>query len=105
MVLERSFFDRYTLLTMAKRGKIEIDRELCKGCFLCIRACPLKLLEADTTLNASGSYPSRMVSPEKCEPASSLTTTSGQVCIACGNCYEVCPDVCIRVFELEGAEA
>jgi len=76
---------------MAKRGKVEIDRELCKGCFLCIRACPLKLLEADTTLNASGSYPSKVVNPEKC--------------IACGNCYEVCPDVCIRVFELEGAEA
>jgi 2-oxoglutarate ferredoxin oxidoreductase subunit delta len=76
---------------MAKRGKVEIDRELCKGCFLCIRACPLKLLEADTTINASGSYPSKVVNPEKC--------------IACGNCYEVCPDVCIRVFELEGAEA
>jgi len=94
---------------MAKRGKVEIDRELCKGCFLCIRACPLKLLEADTTLNASGSYPSKVVNPEKCEPAPSLTTTSGQakvpLCIACGNCYEVCPDVCIRVFELEGAEA
>jgi 2-oxoglutarate ferredoxin oxidoreductase subunit delta len=76
---------------MAKRGKVEIDRELCKGCLLCVRACPLKLLEADTTINASGSYPSKVVNPEKC--------------IACGNCYEVCPDVCIRVFELEGAEA
>ena len=76
---------------MAKRGKVEIDRELCKGCFLCIRACPVKLLEADTTINTSGSYPSKVVNHEKC--------------IACGNCYEVCPDVCIRVFELEGAEA
>jgi 2-oxoglutarate ferredoxin oxidoreductase subunit delta len=75
---------------MAKRGKVEIDRELCKGCLLCVRACPLKLLEADTTLNTSGSYPSKVVNSEKC--------------IACGNCYEVCPDVCIRVFELEGAE-
>jgi len=75
---------------MAKRGKVEIDRELCKGCLLCVRACPLKLLEADTTINTSGSYPSKVVSSEKC--------------IACGNCYEVCPDVCIEVFELEGAE-
>jgi len=74
---------------MAKRGKIEIDRELCKGCFLCIRACPVKVLDADTELNASGSHPSKAAYPEKC--------------IACGNCYEVCPDVCIRVFELEGA--
>ena len=76
---------------MAKRGKVEIDRELCKGCFLCVRACPVKALEADTELNASGSHPSKPVNPEKC--------------IACGNCYEVCPDVCIRVFELEGDAA
>jgi len=74
---------------MAKKGKITIDRELCKGCMLCVRACPVKALEADTGLNSSGVYPSKAVSPEKC--------------IACGNCYEVCPDVCIEVFELEGA--
>jgi len=75
---------------MAKKGKITIDRELCKGCMLCVRACPVKVLEADTESNSSGSYPSRAAEPGKC--------------IACGNCYEVCPDVCIEVFELEGAE-
>ena len=74
---------------MAKRGSIAIDRELCKGCLLCIRACPVKVLEVDTLPNASGSYPSKPVQAEKC--------------IACGNCWEVCPDVCIRVYELEPA--
>ena len=72
---------------MAKKGKIEINRELCKGCYLCSRACPFKLLEPDTDLNSSGSYPSKFINAEKC--------------IACGNCYQVCPDVCIKVFELE----
>lgn len=76
---------------MARKGKVVIDRELCKGCFLCIRACPLKILEPDGEPNASGSYPSKVVQPEKC--------------IACGNCFEVCPDVCIEIYELEGAEA
>ena len=75
---------------MAKKGKIVIDRELCKGCFLCIRACPVKALQADTQLNTSGSYPAKFVLAEKC--------------IACGNCYEVCPDVCIEIYELQGAE-
>jgi 2-oxoglutarate ferredoxin oxidoreductase subunit delta len=70
---------------MARRGNIEIDRELCKGCLLCVRACPLKVLELDTVINSSGSYPAKVVNVEKC--------------IACGNCYEVCPDVCIKVFE------
>ena len=72
---------------MARKGKVEIDRELCKGCHLCIRACPQKILEADTELNSSGSRPAKAVFVEKC--------------IACGNCYEVCPDVCIRVYNLD----
>jgi 2-oxoglutarate ferredoxin oxidoreductase subunit delta len=80
---------------MAKRGKVEIDRELCKGCLLCIRACPVKVLEADTEPNASGSYPSKPVDVDK-------SGSPGNPCIACGNCYEVCPDVCITVYELEG---
>ena len=71
---------------MAKKGKIVIDRELCKGCCLCIRACPVKALAADTEINTSGTYPAKMVQQDKC--------------IACGNCYEVCPDVCIEVFEI-----
>ncbi|MDR2210853.1 MAG: ferredoxin family protein [Spirochaetaceae bacterium] len=76
---------------MARRGKIIIDRELCKGCYLCIRACPVKILEKDRSLNSQGLYPPVVASPEKC--------------IACGNCYQVCPDVCIEIYELEGAEA
>ena len=71
---------------MAKKGKIIIDRELCKGCFLCVRACPVKVLEIDTELNSSGNYSAKIIDAEKC--------------IACGNCYEVCPDVCIEVCEL-----
>jgi len=71
---------------MAKKGKVIINRELCKGCYLCVRACPLKVLEKDAELNSTGSYPAKFSAPEKC--------------IACGNCYEVCPDVCIEVFEL-----
>jgi 2-oxoglutarate ferredoxin oxidoreductase subunit delta len=74
---------------MARRGKVVIDRELCKGCYLCVRACPVKVLERDGRPNASGSYPSTPVHLEKC--------------IGCGNCFEVCPDVCIAVFDLEEA--
>ena len=75
---------------MARRGKIIIDRELCKGCYLCVRACPMKVLESDTEPNSTGTYPSKPVKKDKC--------------IACGNCWEVCPDVCIEVFELEEGE-
>ena len=72
---------------MAKKGKSIINRELCKGCYLCVRACPVKVLEISTELNTSGTYPAKVVHQEKC--------------IACGSCYTVCPDVCIEVYELE----
>ena len=71
---------------MAKKGKVVVDRELCKGCLLCIRACPVKVLETDSNLNQSGCHPASVVHGDKC--------------IACGNCYEVCPDVCIEIFEV-----
>ncbi|MDR0501695.1 MAG: 4Fe-4S binding protein [Treponema sp.] len=71
---------------MARKGKVIIDRELCKGCLLCIRNCPVKVLEEDTDQNSSGSYPAKAVQIDKC--------------IACGNCFEVCPDVCIEVYEV-----
>ena len=70
---------------MARRGRIVINRELCKGCYLCIRACPVKALEKDAEINSTGSYPAK--------------PSGGEKCIACGNCYEVCPDVCVEVFE------
>jgi 2-oxoglutarate ferredoxin oxidoreductase subunit delta len=73
---------------MARKGRVVINRELCKGCYLCIRACPLKVLVKDREPNSTGTYPSK---PE------------GEKCIACGSCWEVCPDVCIEVFEVEAS--
>jgi len=72
---------------MARKGKVVIDREMCKGCYLCLIACPVKVLEKESQLNSSGSYPVKPIE-------------GNGSCIACGNCYEVCPDVCIQVFEL-----
>ncbi|MDR1507410.1 MAG: 4Fe-4S binding protein [Treponema sp.] len=76
---------------MARKGKVVIDKERCKGCYLCIRACPVGVLEKDTGPNSQGSYPSVPARPEKC--------------IACGSCYLVCPDVCIAIYEREEAGA
>ena len=74
---------------MARKGKVVINRELCKGCYLCIRACPVKALEKDSEPNSTGTYPTRP-SPDQ---------AIAEKCIACGNCYEICPDVCIEIFE------
>ena len=73
---------------MARKGKVVINRELCKGCYLCIKACPVKALEKDDELNSTGTHPTKPSGDE------------GK-CIACGSCYEVCPDVCIQIYELD----
>ncbi|HOT59813.1 MAG TPA: 4Fe-4S binding protein [Spirochaetia bacterium] len=70
---------------MANKGQPKIDRERCKGCLLCVRACPTKVLDVDSEPNSWGYYPSKAVAIEKC--------------IACGNCYTVCPDVAITVYK------
>jgi len=77
---------------MAKKGRVVINRELCKGCYFCVRACPVKILERDTEANSTGAHPAKFVDSEN---------LSEGKCIACGNCYEVCPDVCIEVYGKE----
>jgi 2-oxoglutarate ferredoxin oxidoreductase subunit delta len=72
---------------MARKGKVVIQKDLCKGCYLCIRACPLKLLVKDTEVNSTGTYSAKIADPD------------GK-CIACGSCFEMCADVCIDVYEV-----
>lgn len=68
---------------MAK-GKVTINEESCKGCGLCITACPLKIVKMnEKKINASGYHPAHVDEPEKCS--------------GCANCALMCPDVCITV--------
>jgi 2-oxoglutarate ferredoxin oxidoreductase subunit delta len=70
------------------KGRIEVATDRCKGCGLCIEACPLKLLELDkNTLNMKGYQPMRIHTPDKC--------------IGCANCAVMCPDVVITVYRLD----
>ena len=64
--------------------KVMINELLCKGCGLCVRACPKGVLAlSKTKLNAKGYHPATVVAPEKC--------------IGCASCALTCPDVVIRV--------
>jgi len=74
----------------AKTGNfIEINAERCKGCYLCITACPHDLIEKSDRLNAAGCYPAR--------PAE----TARFRCTACGLCWQMCPDSAIEVFKAD----
>jgi 2-oxoglutarate ferredoxin oxidoreductase subunit delta len=59
------------------RGDIEIASHLCKGCSLCIEACPAKVLIQGDVLNRQGYY---------------AVTYRGSGCTGCGICFYVCPE-------------
>ena len=66
------------------KGKTTFNENLCKGCGLCVAACPKKILELDKTrLNAKGYHPATCVNPDEC--------------IGCAFCATQCPDVVITV--------
>lgn len=71
---------------MAKTiGAVEINRERCKGCDLCVVACPCDVLELTTKeVNDRGYHYAVDRTPE--------------ACTGCSACATVCPDACITVF-------
>ena len=65
-------------------NKITFNIERCKGCGLCIEACPKKILELNiSAINAKGYHPAMITDQEKC--------------IACAMCATMCPDCVITV--------
>ena len=50
---------------MAKfRGAIVVDTEHCKGCSLCVVACPTKVIELNPDVNGKGYHYAYMKNPE-----------------------------------------
>ena len=64
--------------------KVTVNNEICKGCEMCVIACPKDILELDKSVtNSKGYHPAHI--------------TDESLCIACGSCTIRCPDVAIRV--------
>lgn len=65
-------------------AKVTFNDDLCKGCGLCVNACPKKILELDNSrLNNKGYHP--------------VNCTDMSACIGCAFCATTCPDVVITV--------
>lgn len=63
---------------------VTIDEMVCKGCELCVVACPKKIIELRRDrLNAKGYHSAHVTKPESC--------------IACAMCALMCPDSAIKV--------
>ncbi|MEG1773503.1 MAG: 4Fe-4S binding protein [Oscillospiraceae bacterium] len=64
--------------------KVTIAEEVCKGCGLCVDACPKQVLAlADDRINAKGYNPAQVIRPAQC--------------IGCAMCAVMCPDSAITV--------
>ncbi|MFB6318924.1 ferredoxin family protein [Saccharicrinis sp. FJH54] len=73
---------------MAKvKGAIKVDIEICKGCDLCVVACPHDVLALGAKVNKKGYNYSYMTNPDSCT--------------GCNNCALVCPDSCITVYRVK----
>jgi 2-oxoglutarate ferredoxin oxidoreductase subunit delta len=69
----------------ATRGTVTIAAERCKGCELCIPACPPGVLRMSEARNGLGvPYP-------ELRPG----------CTGCGACLLVCPDFCFEVYRYD----
>lgn len=66
-------------------AKIIINEEKCKGCLLCIAACPKALIKAGHKLNKKGVKPVFCIDSDEC--------------LGCMLCAVVCPDCCIEVYK------
>ncbi len=77
--------------TKNTHAKVEINEEFCKGCGLCVAACPLHLIRLANRVSQRGYYPAECVDPE------------GK-CTGCALCATMCPDVAIEVFKTKKKE-
>ncbi len=65
-------------------AKVEFKEEICKGCGLCVSACPKNILElSKERINQKGYHPVEVIDQEKC--------------IGCAFCATMCPDSVITV--------
>lgn len=66
-------------------GAVTINAERCKGCDLCVVACPVNVLSLQPKeVNNRGYHYAYTANPDSC--------------IGCAACATVCPDACIEVY-------
>ena len=71
------------------KGAIVVNTERCKGCDLCVVACPMKILGLSSKVNHKGYNYAEQLDADRCTG-----------CAACGI---VCPDGCIEIYRAKEA--
>lgn len=69
---------------MPVKGRMVVNEFFCKGCELCVAACPQEVIALDMN----------RITPKGYHPA--VLIKAG--CTGCGTCTVVCPEAAITVF-------
>ncbi len=65
---------------------VEFYTERCKGCELCVNACPKNIISMNSkNVNKKGYNTPEIKEMEKC--------------IGCGSCFIMCPESCLKVVK------
>ena len=72
------------------RGTITVETEICKGCELCIGACPQESIQLSDRINTIG-YRYALLAKDNCT--------------GCVNCALVCPEGAITVYRQKKSSA
>jgi 2-oxoglutarate ferredoxin oxidoreductase subunit delta len=62
---------------------INLNIERCKGCGMCVGACPNEVIDMSEDLNDKGYHFAEIIDKDKCT--------------GCGLCYRMCPDIAIEI--------
>lgn len=65
--------------------KVLIDQGRCKGCMLCVKYCPKKILLATNMVNQDG--------------YKVVACIDEDACIGCLSCANMCPSACFEIFK------
>ncbi|HNT55882.1 MAG TPA: ferredoxin family protein [Anaerolineaceae bacterium] len=68
---------------MPPKGRIEVKELTCKGCNLCVGACPQHVIALSEGINPKGYHPATLVA---------------EGCTGCGICALMCPEAAISVY-------
>lgn len=66
-------------------ARVSFREDRCKGCGLCIDACPKNIISFSDKLNQKGYHPA------------TVTEDKMKLCIGCAACGRMCPDCVITV--------
>ena len=67
-------------------AEVVIKENVCKGCALCVSACPKKIVAlSKDKMNSKGFHPAEIIDKD--------------ACISCAFCALICPDVAIELHE------